>query len=505
MVPPPGIINGQPVDETFSNAAWLAKNGDDTTIGKVTLGNVDAPNSGPSITNAQRDLNSISAFIGKVINSPGPTATPAWLNNDVGASSDSLFLRTDEITAKFNETTGHTHDGNPGEGGPIAGSSLTNFPLMGIFNQGTDYTTTAASSDDVSALMVGKVGSTGISNLGVVIDPPYNRVFLRQGSGPGEDDQIVDGLGNVVYGRLTKAALVWTLSYYVMLSGVETAYTFAAPEDVKWYYQELYAPNVSTPVYSTLAFIPSDNATQDVLIATTSIKGRVQLSTASTAVAATTSAGTANATVANADHTHQGVHSIKKFGDSELYGDVDLEGGTGITITRTGNKLTFDGASSLTPEQETPAEIPDGIEDTFTLSYIPYTEASCVVFVDGVQREKDVVWNLVGQTIVFTAGNIPQLGQEVQVFYWVNAAFVSASVTPRTEYRTVTALEATNKQLTLANTPSTSSETHLDVIGGGPQFYGDDFSVSGSTLSWNGLGLDGLLATGDKLRIAYFY
>jgi hypothetical protein len=505
MVPPPGIINGQPVDETFSNAAWLAKNGDDTTIGKVTLGNVDIPNSGPSITNAQRDLNSISAFIGKVINTPSPTETPAWTNNDVGTSGDSLLARAEALTATFNETTGHTHDGTPGQGGPIAGPSLVSFPLMGIFNQGSDYTTTAASSDDVSTLMVGKTESSGITSLGVVVDPPYNRVFLRQGSGPGEDDQIVDAFGNVVYGRLTKSGLVWTLSYYVMLSGTETAYSFSAPTDVKWYYQELYAPNVSTPVYSTLAFIPSDNATQDVLIATTSIKGRVQLATASTDVGSTTGAGTANATVANADHTHQGVHSIKKTGDAAIFGDVEFEGSSGITLTQSGQKITIAGASTLTPEQETPSEIPDGIEDTFGLTYTPYSEASCAVFVDGVQREKDVAWNLVGQDIVFTAGNIPELGQSVQIYYWRSGAFVTPNVTPRTEYRTLTALEATNKQLTLANTPSTSGETQLDVIGGGPQFYGDDFSVSGSTLSWNGLGLDGLLATGDKLRIAYFY
>lgn len=74
----------------------------------------------------------------------------------------------------------------------------------------------------------------------------------------------------------------------------------------------------------------------------------------------------------------------------------------------------------------------------------------------------------------------------------------------KVEYRTVTSLEASSKTMTLAFTPLTSGETVVDVIGVGPQFYGADFTVSGITLSWSGLGMDSLpIVAGDQIRIMY--
>jgi len=73
----------------------------------------------------------------------------------------------------------------------------------------------------------------------------------------------------------------------------------------------------------------------------------------------------------------------------------------------------------------------------------------------------------------------------------------------RVEYRTLTGGEATAEALTTAFTPSAPTEVMLDVIGGTAQFYGDDFIVTGTTLSWAALGLSGFLSAGDKLRIAY--
>lgn len=68
---------------------------------------------------------------------------------------------------------------------------------------------------------------------------------------------------------------------------------------------------------------------------------------------------------------------------------------------------------------------------------------------------------------------------------------------------TLTGTEITNKSLTLGGAPSVAADTRLIVIEGIEQEYGADFTVSGSTLSWNGLGLDGLLEIGDKLIIVY--
>lgn len=61
----------------------------------------------------------------------------------------------------------------------------------------------------------------------------------------------------------------------------------------------------------------------------------------------------------------------------------------------------------------------------------------------------------------------------------------------------------TNKSVTLSGTPANAASTVLHVQGAPHQTYGSDFSVSGTTLSWNGLGLDGLLEVGDSLTVIF--
>jgi hypothetical protein len=90
---------------------------------------------------------------------------------------------------------------------------------------------------------------------------------------------------------------------------------------------------VNPPVYSEFASIPSDNSTASVVDATTAVKGKVLLPTATPApIAATGSAGTPNATVANENHVHAGVHSVVKQGSTARLGDLTLQEGSGVTI-----------------------------------------------------------------------------------------------------------------------------------------------------------------------------
>lgn len=65
-------------------------------------------------------------------------------------------------------------------------------------------------------------------------------------------------------------------------------------------------------------------------------------------------------------------------------------------------------------------------------------------------------------------------------------------------------IQALNKEITLADIPSFPEKTLLYVDGGAPAFYTLDFVVSGNVLSWSGKRLDGLLETGDVVRIVYF-
>lgn len=335
------IVDGTPVDAATTNPQLLDAVSDDTALGKLTLANTD-PASGTSITSIQKEHNSIASFVGKSVNT-AYNALPTWTSNDVGSSTDPVKTRADSLSAKFNNAIGHAHSGSAGDGVPITASNLVSVPLKGYILQGADLTGVIGSSTTVTTEMTGKTNSTGPTVTGVVVTAPNNKVLIRQATGANQDDVYKDGSGNVVYGRITfSAGPVWTLSYYVNLSGAETAYSFGSASDVRWYYQELYNPMVSPPVYSEFASIPSDNATADVITATTSLQGKVSLSsTAPGEIASAGSAGTATASVANADHTHKGVHSFSRNGSAALYGDVTVSGSANILATQALQDVSF--------------------------------------------------------------------------------------------------------------------------------------------------------------------
>jgi hypothetical protein len=72
------------------------------------------------------------------------------------------------------------------------------------------------------------------------------------------------------------------------------------------------------------------------------------------------------------------------------------------------------------------------------------------------------------------------------------------------EYHTVTALELAAKQFNLGSAPITPANVQADVVDGAVLGFSTDFSVVGSVFSWNGLGLDGVIAEGDVVRLVYF-
>lgn len=68
---------------------------------------------------------------------------------------------------------------------------------------------------------------------------------------------------------------------------------------------------------------------------------------------------------------------------------------------------------------------------------------------------------------------------------------------------TLTPTDITNKFVILSQAPGSPTDTALTVIDGPMQEYGLDYTVSGSTLSWNGLFLDGILTAGDELIVQF--
>jgi hypothetical protein len=67
------------------------------------------------------------------------------------------------------------------------------------------------------------------------------------------------------------------------------------------------------------------------------------------------------------------------------------------------------------------------------------------------------------------------------------------------------ATQITNKAVNLANTPTVPESVFLIIEGAPPQIQSRSWDVSGSTLSWAGTDIDGVLEEGDYISIKYLY
>lgn len=69
------ISNGQKVDATNSNAAWMSRTSNTSTVGVVSLQNTTDPESGDEISNLQKSINLIFDTVGiDGEDDPGPTS-----------------------------------------------------------------------------------------------------------------------------------------------------------------------------------------------------------------------------------------------------------------------------------------------------------------------------------------------------------------------------------------------------------------------------------------------
>lgn len=83
---------------------------------------------------------------------------------------------------------------------------------------------------------------------------------------------------------------------------------------------------------------------------------------------------------------------------------------------------------------------------------------------------------------------------------------VSSKVTFCTEIVTVNEEMLASKKIQLTKAPNLSYSVTISPRDGIPQFVNQDFEVVNNfELSWNNLGLDGLLIVGDVLQVDYYY
>lgn len=151
--------------------------------------------------------------------------------------------------------------------------------------------------------------------------------------------------------------------------------------------------------------------------------------------------------------------------------------------------------------REVPTGLVNGSNVTYTLSETPTSTEHISVFIDG-NFQNDTEFSVTTNVVTMTTA--PALGQSIFVWYSHSGTIPSVAGVENIEYHTVTGGEATAKQFTMSATAAASSKVLVDVIGGSSQENAVDFSIAGSTFDWSGLGLDGVLAASDVVRLKYF-
>jgi len=73
------------------------------------------------------------------------------------------------------------------------------------------------------------------------------------------------------------------------------------------------------------------------------------------------------------------------------------------------------------------------------------------------------------------------------------------------EYFTLAPTDATNEYISLSGTPVVADNIAIDLVGGTAQALSGDFGIDGTKILWDSTSynLNGLMATGDKLRAIY--
>ena len=273
-------VDGELVNALNTNRAQTDREAADTILGVWTMQN-GLGVSGAVINNIQALMNSNRLATGA--DETNNTIARLYAGVPTGTIVDlddhrESLVRLAKLFFQTAGQGGHIHDGTEGQAPLVSAQDIKEVRLKGHVTQGVDLSTVTGTSVVVTTELTGKNPSTNDTTLGVVVNAPQNKVLLRHAGGPTSDDRFEDSNGDFVFGRLTEAGGVWTLSFFVDQAGVEVAHNFTGAVDIRWYFQELFDPlKTNSPVYSEFANTPSDNATADVISATALLEGKKTL------------------------------------------------------------------------------------------------------------------------------------------------------------------------------------------------------------------------------------
>lgn len=117
-----GVTNNQLANQDTFNAAFVSRNSDTDTSGKLDLQNTDTV-SGADVTNLQREVNSLNSFTGHTAGT-AKDVKPTWTGVDNFVTTDDVKTRVDVLSTLMDKDTGHSHDGSNKGGAQIEGVSL---------------------------------------------------------------------------------------------------------------------------------------------------------------------------------------------------------------------------------------------------------------------------------------------------------------------------------------------------------------------------------------------
>ena len=215
------------------------------------------------------------------------------------------------------------------------------------------------------------------------------------------------------------------------------------------------------------------------------------------------------------DQVNEGAITLKAYADDASYqsdnDDPPYVGLTGIYYnTTTGLIRYYDGVEAEWSNvgsggvgNREEIGTGDGVTTDFALTLFPTSDESVIVFRNGLAVDP-AEYSVSAGVVSFLVA--PAAAQLIVAFYLTEGTPVSPPVsgTFNVDYLEVDATALLNKEVTLTGTPAVVTQVIVDVIGGSSQRYGVDYTVSGTTLDWDSLGLDGEVSLGDYLRVQYF-
>ena len=421
-----------------------------------------------------------------------------------------------------------------------AKQSVLESKLVGARRGVLGFSTTASSSDTVTsevqaAAAVDTPQTDLVTGEGIFVGTVANsvdskKVLIRQA---GTDQGVDDGSGDEVFGKLSESAGVFTLSYF---KADNTAFTFSGATSIDFYFvevQDLHSLNSEALLRQAVSgVIDADQAA--------TLSGHLD--------GAASKHDASEIDFELVDGSKKVVQAASDDVESAL---TDLDSALGDVITLSGvaqNSLNlglFSGTTiadnqtikaALQDLETALEEIDANVDDLITLSGVAENSVNLGTFTGATIADNQTVKAALQDletsleeidanvndliTLSGVAENAVNLGTFTGTTITDNATIKSAlqeletaveaasSQTDACESFVLSGTDITNGYVDLAQVPDDETCVQLHVIGGPLQDHSVDFDIisdgsENKRLSWSGLGLDGVLESGDKLRVYY--